>query len=366
MFNFGKNIHLTIFGQSHSSAIGAVLEGIPAGYRVDLGQVETFMARRAPGHDELATPRKEADKPIILSGIVDGVTCGAPVAMIIENTDTRSGDYEQQRNVPRPMHSDYVAHMRFGGVNDVRGGGQFSGRLTAPLCFAGAICLQLLEAKGVTVGSHILSIGDVTDEPFDPVTVNSETLNVVRTKPFPVIRDEAGVAMRSLIADVNAQNDSIGGVIECVAVGVPAGLGDPMFDGLENRLAQALFAIPAVKGVDFGAGFASAGMRGSSHNDPFEIAADGSVRTRTNNHGGILAGISTGMPVLMRVAFKPTSSIGLEQDSVSLSEKRNVKLIIKGRHDPCIVLRANPAVEAAVALVLADLMLDPLGYIEAE
>ncbi len=363
MFSFGKNIRLTIFGQSHSAAIGAVLEGIPAGYRLDIEKIDSFMARRAPGRDQLTTARSETDKPVILAGLVDDVTCGAPLAMMIENKDVRSQDYDRLRDIPRPMHADYAANVRFGGANDIRGGGQFSGRLTAPYCFAGAVCLQLLEEKGITIGSHLLSIGSIEDDPLDPVTVDSEMLRSLNVRDFPVINENSGQAMRDLIAAVRADRDSVGGVIEGCAVGLPAGLGDPMFDGLENQLAQAIFAIPAVKGIDFGAGFAAAAMRGSAHNDPFYYDADGQVRTRSNHHGGILGGISTGMPVLLRAAFKPTPSIGLEQDSVSLSEKSNAKLVIEGRHDPCIVLRAAPVVEAAMAIVLYDFLLDPKAAI---
>lgn len=358
MFSIGNKFRLTVFGQSHSAAIGGVIEGIPAGTVLDEDAIARFMARRAPGQ-ALTTPRRENDRPQILSGVADGRTCGAPLAFTIENTNIRSHDYERIRDVPRPMHSDYAAAIKFGGANDIRGGGQFSGRLTAPVCFAGAIAAQLLADRQVTIGAHISSIGSVEDSRFDPAGVCAADLRALSGMEFPALSDEAGRAFRKLIAEVRDAGDSVGGTVECAAVGVPAGIGDPMFSGIENLLARALFAIPAIKGVEFGAGFEAARLRGSDHNDPFEMAADGSVRTRTNRHGGILGGITTGMPLVFRVAIKPTPSIALEQDSVSLSERRNVRLAIEGRHDPCIVPRALPAVEAVTALVLADLIAIP-------
>lgn len=352
----GKNITVSIFGQSHSQAIGAVIDGLPAGFAVDMEKVRAFLARRAPGRAAYATARREADKPIILSGLADGKTCGAPLAMLIGNGDTRSKDYEKLRDIPRPGHADYTANLRYGGFQDVRGGGHFSGRLTAPLCFAGAICLQMLEQRGVFVGAHIASVAGISDAPFDPMHVCLEELRAVSSKPFAVIDDAAGAAMQEKIAQAKADLDSVGGTIECAAVGFPAGVGDPMFDGLENRLAAALFGIPAVKGLEFGAGFAAAEMRGSQNNDPFFLEGD-RVLTKTNHAGGILGGISTGMPLLFRLAFKPTPSIAKAQDSVSLSRKKPEKLEITGRHDPCIVPRAVPVVEAAAAIVLLDALL---------
>ncbi len=352
----GKNITVSIFGQSHSQAIGAVIDGLPAGFAVDMEKVRAFLARRAPGRAAYATARREADEPIILSGLAEGKTCGAPLAMLIGNGDTRSKDYEKLRDIPRPGHADFTANLRYGGFQDVRGGGHFSGRLTAPLCFAGAICLQMLEQRGVFVGAHIASVAGVADAPFDPVRVCPADLQAVSAKPFAVIDDAAGAAMQEKIAQAKADLDSVGGTIECAAVGFPAGVGDPMFDGLENRLAAALFGIPAVKGLEFGAGFAAAEMRGSQNNDPFLLEGD-RVLTKTNHAGGILGGISTGMPLLFRLAFKPTPSIARAQDSVSLSRKKPEKLEITGRHDPCIVPRAVPVVEAAAAIVLLDALL---------
>ncbi len=350
---YGEQIKLSIFGQSHSQAIGMSLDGIPAGQSVDEAALAAFLARRAPGSTDLSTPRKEADRPVFLSGLVDGVTCGAPIAAIIENTNIRSKDYSELRDKPRPGHADFTAQMKYGGYQDVRGGGHFSGRLTAPMCIAGGICLQLLEREGIRIAAHILSVGAVRDRAFDPMGEEKEILQALAKQPLAVLDAAAGEAMRGEILNAKAEGDSLGGVIECIVQGLPAGLGDPMFSGLENRIAQAVFAIPAVKGLEFGAGFACARMRGSQNNDAF-CMEDGAVRTKTNHHGGILGGISTGMPLLFRAAFKPTPSIGREQDTVSLSGGCDAKLTVQGRHDPCIVPRAVPCVEAAAALAVYD------------
>ena len=356
MFSIGNQIRLSIFGQSHARAIGGILEGIPAGIHLDMEAISKSMNRRAPGQNSLTTPRSERDEVEFLSGVVEGITCGAPLAFMIENKDTRSKDYSQLKDVPRPMHSDYPAYLKHHGFNDIRGGGQFSGRLTAPICFAGAVCAQILAEKGVHIGSHLLSIGEVNDSRFDPVRVDERLFSQLREKQLPVISGDASQRIVARIESAREKSDSVGGIVECAVIGLPAGLGDPMFDGIENLLARALFSIPAVKGVDFGAGFDAAQLAGSEHNDPFEMNPAGRVVTRTNRHGGILAGMTTGMPVLFRVAFKPTASIGLEQDSVSLSRRENVKLVIEGRHDPCIVIRAYVAVEAIAALVFCDLL----------
>ncbi len=354
--SFGNKIKITIFGQSHSEAIGVVIDGLPAGFKLDTDRVAAFMARRAPGQNDLSTPRKEADAVKILSGVVDNVTCGAPLCAIIENTNTRSGDYDKLRLVPRPSHSDFAAMMKHSGFNDIRGGGNFSGRLTAPLCFAGAVCIQMLEEKGIHIGAHISSIGKTDDERFNPVTVNKTDFENILLKPFPVICDKAGELMRKEIYDTKDNGDSVGGTIECAIVGMPAGIGDPIFDGIENRISMAVFGIPAVKGIEFGAGFESARMLGSENNDDF-IAENGVIKTATNNHGGILGGISSGMPIVFKCAIKPTPSIGIEQNSVNTETLEAEKLVIGGRHDPCIVPRAVPCVEAAAALVIADYIL---------
>lgn len=354
--NFGNNIKITIFGQSHSEAIGVVIDGLPAGFKIDTEKTAAFMARRAPGQNDLSTPRKEADEVKILSGVVDGVTCGAPLCAVIENTNTRSGDYDKLRLLPRPSHSDFAAMMKHGGFNDIRGGGNFSGRLTAPLCFAGAVCMQMLEEKGIFIGAHVSSIGKAADERFDAVNVSKTDFENILSKSFPVINDKQGELMRKEIYDAKGNGDSVGGTIECAIVGMPAGIGDPIFDGIENRISAAVFGIPAVKGIEFGAGFESARMLGSENNDDF-TAENGVIKTVTNNHGGILGGISSGMPIVFRCAIKPTPSIAMQQQSVNTETLEEEKLVIGGRHDPCIVPRAVPCIEAAAAVVIADYLL---------
>ena len=353
----GKNLHVSIFGQSHSTAIGVSVDGLPAGEKIDLEELQAFLNRRAPGRDATATPRKEADSPKILCGLVDDVTCGAPLCAVIENTNTRSKDYDNLRDIPRPGHADYTAQIRYGGYQDVRGGGHFSGRLTAPLCIAGGIAIQILKRRGIEIAAHIRSVGESEDRLFDAMGESIETLQELKNKKFPVLDDEAEEAMRAVIMQAKAQQDSVGGVVECIVTGLPAGLGDPMFGGVEGRLAGVLFGIPAVKGVEFGAGFDVAKMRGSENNDPF-MMENGAVRAKSNRAGGILGGITTGMPLVFRMAFKPTPSISREQDSISLRRGENAKLIVEGRHDPCIVPRAVPVVEAAAAVVLLDILLD--------
>lgn len=353
----GKNLHVSIFGQSHSAAIGVTVDGLPAGEKVDLEELQAFLSRRAPGRDATATPRKEADQPKILCGLVENITCGAPLAAIIENTNTRSKDYDTLRDVPRPGHADYTAQVRYGGFQDVRGGGHFSGRLTAPLCIAGGVAIQILKRRGIEIAAHIQSIGDVKDRPFDPMGERADTLENLRAAAFPVLDEDAEEKMRAVIMTAKEEQDSVGGVVECIVTGLPAGLGDPMFGGMEGRLAAALFGIPAVKGVEFGVGFEVSKMRGSENNDPFAWK-DGNVVSKTNHAGGILGGITTGMPLVFRMAFKPTPSISREQDSISLSRTAGEKLSVVGRHDPCIVPRAVPVAEAAAAVVLLDVLLD--------
>ena len=343
--SFGKNLVTTLFGESHSAAVGVVLDGFPAGFAPDLARLQAFLDRRAPGRGAHATARREADVPEFLSGLCDGRTCGTPIAAILRNADTRSGDYDELRRHPRPGHADYPMAVRTGGANDIRGGGHSSGRLTAGLCVAGGLCLQALEALGIAVRGRIAAIAGAA--------IGPEV-------------DDAGLdaAAREAIAAARAEGDSVGGVVECVAEGLPAGLGEPMFGGLENRLSQALFGIPAVKGVEFGNGFAAAALRGSENNDPY-LMEDGRVRTTSNRHGGILGGMSTGMPLVLRVAIKPTPSIAREQATVDLAAGGDAALRVRGRHDPCIVPRAVPAVEAATALVLLDALLDAPATIDA-
>ncbi len=352
--SIGQNIRLTIFGQSHSAAIGMTLEGLPAGIKIDFDKLEAFTSRRAPGKNAYSTARKEADKPEFVSGLRDGVTCGAPLTAIIRNTDTRSNDYSELKILPRPGHADFTASVKYGGNQDYAGGGHFSGRLTAPLCVAGGIVLQILENLGITVISRIASIGEVSD--------GGELLESTAEKSFPTVSDESAAKMQECIASAKSEGDSAGGVVECKVIGLPTGLGDPMFDGMENKIANIVFGIPAVKGIEFGIGFEASKLRGSQNNDPFELK-DGKVVTTTNNCGGILGGITTGMPLWFKVAFKPTPSISQKQHSVRLDTLTEGELVVKGRHDPCIVPRAVPCVEAAAALAVYDAYLEYKKYI---
>ena len=349
---YGENLKLSIFGQSHGPAIGMSLDGIPAGLPVDVEKLQQFLNRRAPGRNDWSTPRKEEDRPEILSGIVDGFTCGAPIAAIIRNTNTRSGDYNNLKDVPRPGHADYTAQIKYGGFQDSAGGGHFSGRLTAPLCIAGGMCKQWLEEMGIRIGAHIDFLGGITDSAFDPIEPELNYVNPL----FPVLSMPVGQAMRKRIEEVRSQDDSIGGEIECAITGIPAGLGEPMFGGIESRIAQIIYAIPAVKSLEFGAGKAVAFSLGSKTNDKF-ICEEGTIKTATNNCGGILGGIANGMPVIFRVSIKPTPSISKSQNSINLNTMEEVTLEIKGRHDPCIVPRAVPVVEAAAAIAIYDLIL---------
>lgn len=353
--SWGNAVRMQVFGQSHSEAIGVVVDGLPAGEMVDLERLGAFMARRAPGQGAWATPRKEADAPQILAGLNDrGHTCGAPLALVIENTNTRSKDYSQIARNPRPGHADLTAQARWHGEQDVAGGGHFSGRLTACIAMAGAVCLQILERRGIRVGAHIARIAGIDDQRFDGLALTPEQLAAPGTKPLSVIDDEAGLAMQAAIAGARAAGDSVGGVVECAALGLPAGVGGPMFDGLENRIASLVFGIPAVKGLEFGAGFAASDLYGSQNNDPYAVDDCGRVWPCTNNAGGILGGISTGAPLVFRCAFKPTPSIATEQRTVDVVNGGNATLAVVGRHDPCIVPRAVPVVEAACAFALVD------------
>ena len=353
---FGRLIKISVFGQSHGEAIGVVIDGLPAGEAVDMEELVAFLDRRRPGKSPLSTSRQEADAPEFLSGLVDGVTCGAPLCAVIRNSGQRSGDYRELAQRPRPAHADYTARVKWGGHADMRGGGHFSGRLTAPLCIAGGIAKQILARRGVHVGAHLAAVGTVEDAPF-PLYPSPALFAAVAAKQLPVIDDGAGERMQALILTARQEQDSVGGVVECAAVGLPAGLGEPMFGGVENRLSAALFGIPAVKGVEFGAGFAAARLRGSEANDPF-VLQDGEVRTAGNHAGGILGGITDGMPVVARVAVKPTPSIARPQRTVDLAAMEETELSIHGRHDPCIAHRAVPVVEAVTAAVLLDLLME--------
>lgn len=352
----GNKIKLSVFGESHGEAIGCVIDGLPSGIRLDFNRIDKEMARRAPGRDKTATARKESDTPHILSGVLNGVTTGAPLAMTIENTNTKSGDYDSLLTVPRPGHSDYPAFIKYGGSNDIRGGGHFSGRLTAPIVFAGAIAKQILEEKGIKIGAHISRIGGVCDERFDKNDISPELLDALSNDAFATISAEKELEMRTVIENARLQGNSVGGIIECAAIGMPVGVGANMFDTVESRLSAALFGIPAVKGVQFGEGFGFAEMLGSDANDGYEIIG-GRVCLISNNNGGVLGGMTSGAPIVFSVVLKPTPSISVPQRSVNLQTMENETLVVKGRHDPCVVPRAVPVIEAVTALVLLDLMM---------
>lgn len=351
---YGDSLKLSIFGQSHGPAIGMTLDGIPAGLKVDLEELQAFLCRRAPGNTDYTTPRKEADKPEILSGLLDGYTCGAPIAAVIHNTNTKSHDYDNVRDVPRPGHADYTAYVKYGGYNDVSGGGHFSGRLTAPICIAGGMCIQWLKQMGVEIHGHIVSIGGIEDTPPRLDFINPQV--EVLSDRFPVISEESQAKMLAKINRAREKCDSVGGEVECIITGLPAGIGEPMFGGVESKIAQIIYGIPAIKAVEFGLGSLMSQFRGSMVNDPFTVE-DGAVKTITNYCGGILGGITTGMPVIFKVAVKPTPSIGKPQQSVSLSSGEITTLEISGRHDPCIVPRVVPVLEAAAAIAIYDLIL---------
>ena len=357
MNTLGNKLKVTIFGQSHGHSIGCVVDGLPAGFRPDMEQLAAFMARRAPGRSSLSTQRKETDTPEILSGMVDGALCGAPLCAVIKNSDHNSADYAALKDIPRPSHADFTARMKYGEGCDLRGGGAFSGRLTAPLCFAGGIALQILAHRGIRIGAHIAQVGNILDRTPDLAAIDTAALDRLSEKALPVFDNTAILAMTQRIENAAQDGDSVGGMIRCFAIGLPAGIGEPMFGGVENRLAAALFGIPAVRGVSFGDGFDAAAMRGSEHNDPY-LVKDGAVVTQTNHAGGVLGGITTGMPLVVNVAIKPTPSIAREQNSVDLSTMQNTTLQIHGRHDPCIVPRAVPVVEAVTALTLLDMMME--------
>ncbi|NMD42616.1 MAG: chorismate synthase [Firmicutes bacterium] len=354
---FGKLLRVALFGESHGPAVGVLVDGLPAGEAIDLEALQQFMERRRPGRDPFSSARREPDRPRFLSGITGGRTNGSPLCAIIENVDARSSDYAALADTPRPGHADYTAHLRWKGWADQRGGGHLSGRLTAPLCLAGAIAAQILARRGIHLGAHLASVAGICDEPF-PLEPAKELFRALSAKSFPVIDEAKGLRMQEQIAAAAARADSVGGVVECAATGLPAGLGSPRFGGVESRLAAVLFGIPALKGLEFGSGFAGAGLRGSQNNDPFWIDEGGAVRMKSNRSGGVLGGITSGAPLLFRAAFKPTPSIGQPQQTVSLSRLEPETITIKGRHDPCIAPRAVPAVEAVTAAVILDLILE--------
>ncbi len=357
MNTFGNNIKISVFGQSHAKAIGVTIEGLPSGFEIDMDKLCAFMKRRAPGNDKMSTTRKEADVPEIVCGLTaDNKTCGSALTALIFNSDAHSKDYSDLYFRPRPSHADFPAWKRLGEGFDVRGGGQFSGRMTAPLCIAGGILMQMLEQKGIHIGAHIYSIKDVKDTPFDLVNVKGTQLEELKMRDFPTVDASCAEKMQSVVQEAKQNLDSVGGVVECAVTGLDVGLGEPNFCGVENLISQSVFSIPAVKGIEFGLGFGVSEIYGSQNNDEYYFEND-TVKTKTNNSGGICGGMTTGMPVVFRVAFKPTPSIAKEQNTVDLKTGENIKIQIKGRHDPCVVRRAVPCVEAAAAIAISQLVL---------
>ena len=359
---YGKNLKISIYGGSHDDHIGIYAKNLPKGFEFSHSELIDFLARRAPGKNEFSTQRKEADIPEFLSGVSinkDKLTLtGDELHAIIKSTSQRSSDYAQDSFIPRPSHADFAARMKYGESVDLRGGGHFSGRLTAPLCIVGGICIQYLRSLGIEIKAHIYSIGAIKDTPFDPANISKKDFDILdKRKDFPVLSLEATELMKQEINSARLDGDSVGGIVECAAIGLPIGLGEHIFDGVENRISSIVFGIPAVKGIEFGNGFECACLRGSQNNDCFEIV-NGKIRTKTNNCGGILGGMTNGMPLVFRAAIKPTPSIFKEQQSVDMINMTPATLTIKGRHDPCIVLRAVPVFEAAAAIAICDMLLD--------
>ena len=352
---WGSNVKISIFGESHGNAIGINIDGLPSGFEIDMEKVRLEMERRAPGKNELSTARKEADLPEILSGFFEGKTTGTPLCAIIRNGDTRSKDYSKTKDFMRPGHADYTGYERYKGFNDYRGGGHFSGRITAPLVFAGAICKQILEEKGIFIGAHISSIKDIKDESFNEINISKEELEDLRKLELPLINKSLEDRIRHTIMQAKYDGNSVGGTIECAVIGIDSGVGNPFFDSVESTLAHLMFSIPAIKGVEFGKGFDITKLYGSEANDEYYYDGD-LVKTKTNNNGGVLGGISNGMPILFKVAVKPTASILKEQNTIDIKEKKDAKFRIEGRHDPCIVQRALPVVEAVTAIGILDLI----------
>lgn len=358
---YNGNITLSLFGESHSNTIGIVIDGLPPGFKIDKNYIKSEMNRRKPGQNKISTSRKESDEVKIVSGLFKGCTTGTPLCGLINSSDTKSKDYDEIVEKMRPGHSDYSGANHYRNYNDYRGGGHFSGRLTAPLVFAGSICKQYLRGLGIIIGSHILKIYNVEDRPFITEDLTQERLELLRYKALPVITDlnflDVEHRMKACILDAMKKKDSVGGIVECAAIGLPAGWGNPFFHSIESEMASLLFSIPAVKGVSFGAGFEIVDLFGSEANDAFRIK-NNSVITKNNYNGGILGGITNGMPIICKVAIKPTSSIRKTQDTINILTMKNTKLTIKGRHDPCIVQRAIPVIESAVAITLFNSYLE--------
>jgi chorismate synthase len=354
---WGKNIKLSIFGESHGKAIGVTIDGLEPGLKLNIEAIKKEMDRRAPGKSALTTPRKETDSFEILSGYFNETTTGTPLCAIIRNADHHSKDYGNLKKLMRPGHADYTGNIKYKGFNDYRGGGHFSGRITAPLVFAGAIAKQILAEKGIIIGSHIRSIEKIHDASFEDVNLNDNLLKSLLEEAFPVINKETGQNMQELILNVKKELDSVGGIVETAILNLPAGIGAPFFDSVESHLSALIFSIPATKGIEFGKGFDISSLKGSEANDEFYIEND-VVKTKSNNNGGILGGITSGMPLIFRTAIKPTPSISRNQHTIDIETRENAELLVEGRHDPCIVPRAIPVIEAAAAIALLDLMLE--------
>jgi len=354
---WGNNIKLSLFGESHGKGIGVVLDGLPSGFELDFDLINKQMQRRAPGKNDTSTPRKEKDAFEIISGLFHGKTTGTPLCCLIRNMDTRSEDYEKVHHIIRPGHADYTGTIKYKGFNDFRGGGHFSGRLTAPLVFAGSIAMQILIKREIYIGSHIMNIAGISDRPYDHTSLNKEVFQSLSRKEISTLDDHIGLKMKEAIIHAKSLKDSVGGIIETAILNTPAGLGDPFFDSVESKLSSMMFSIPAVKGIEFGSGFNLAQMKGSESNDAFMLS-HGKVSTLTNHNGGILGGITNGMPIVFKTVIKPTPSIGKVQKSIDLTTMNETEIEISGRHDPCIVLRALPVMEAAASLVILDILSD--------
>lgn len=353
---WGNKLKVSIFGESHGAGIGITIDGLPSGIEIDMEEVLKEMARRAPGKSKLSTARKEGDQPEILSGFFEGKTTGTPLCAVIRNSDQHSKDYGKLKDLMRPGHADYPGFIRYNGFNDYRGGGHFSGRITAPLVFAGAVCKQILNIKGINIGAHVKSIGTIYDKSFDEVELTKELLDNLKINELPLLCSEKEEMMRNAILEARSDCDSVGGTIECTVIGIDAGVGNPFFDSVESTLAHLMFSVPAVKGIEFGKGFEMSELRGSQCNDEYYYDGD-KVKTYTNNNGGITGGITNGMPILFKVGIKPTPSIAKKQRTIDIEEKKESELIIEGRHDPCIVQRAVPVIEAVTAIGILDLVL---------
>ncbi|MCC0633367.1 chorismate synthase [Clostridioides sp. ZZV15-6388] len=352
---WGNNLKISIFGESHGNAIGINIDGLPAGIELDLDKIDKEMKRRAPGKNSISTSRNESDIPEILSGYFDGKTTGTPLCAIIRNSDTRSKDYGEVKNLMRPGHADYTGHIKYSGFNDYRGGGHFSGRITAPLVFCGAICKQILSQEGIEIAAHIKKIKNIEDKGFNYVDISKQELLNLQNLELPLLDLSKEEAIKNTILDAKNHGDSVGGIIECAVIGVNVGVGNPFFDSVESTLSHLLFSVPSIKGVEFGLGFDITDMYGSQSNDEMYYVGD-TVKSKTNNNGGVIGGITNGMPIIFKVAIKPTPSISKQQNTVNIEDKKDDVLAIKGRHDPCIVQRAIPVIEAVTAIGIFDLM----------